>query len=167
MMYSAYKLNKQGDNVQPWCTPFLIWNQSVVPCPVLTVASWPTYRFLKRQVRWSDFLCQGCESASVQNRLMEMQWMCPTLLVVVTSVLDARICHPDHLLWVKDLQISGQECGQYLAFSCHPSSGISSNEDSLFIQEYVNLWGQPKSNDWCLQSRKPRPWSQHNSEGSS
>src|SRR5574341_1377178 len=30
-----------------------MWNQSVVPCPVLTVASWPAYRFLKRQVRWS------------------------------------------------------------------------------------------------------------------
>ena len=53
MMYSAYKLNKQGDNMQPWCTPFPIWNQSVVPCAVLTVASWPLYRFLKRQVRWS------------------------------------------------------------------------------------------------------------------
>ena len=53
MMYCAYKLNKQGDNIQPWCTPFPVWNQSVVPCPVLTVASWPAYRFLKRQVRWS------------------------------------------------------------------------------------------------------------------
>ena len=53
MMYSAYKLNKQSDNIQPWHTPFPIWNQSVVPCPVLIVASWPTYRFLKRQVRWS------------------------------------------------------------------------------------------------------------------
>ena len=53
MMYSAYKLNKQGDNIQPWCTPFPIWNQTVVPCSVLTVASWPAYRFLKRQVRWS------------------------------------------------------------------------------------------------------------------
>jgi len=52
-MYSAYKLNKQGDNVQPWCTPFPIWNQSVVPCLVLTVASWPACRFLRRQVRWS------------------------------------------------------------------------------------------------------------------
>ena len=29
-MYSAYKLNKQGDNIQPWCSPFLIWNQSVI-----------------------------------------------------------------------------------------------------------------------------------------
>ena len=53
MMYSAYKLNKQGSNIQPWCTPFLIWNQSVIPRVVLTVASWPAYRFLKRQVRWS------------------------------------------------------------------------------------------------------------------
>ena len=53
MMYSVYKLNKQGDNIQPWRTPFPIWNQSVVPCPVLTVASWSAYRFLRRQVRWS------------------------------------------------------------------------------------------------------------------
>ena len=28
MMYSAYKLNKQGDNIHPWRTPFPIWNQS-------------------------------------------------------------------------------------------------------------------------------------------
>ena len=56
IMYSAYKLNKQGDNIQPWHTPFPIWNQSVVPYPVLTVASWPAYRFLKRQVRWSGIL---------------------------------------------------------------------------------------------------------------
>ena len=53
MMYSAYKLNKQGDNIQPWRTPFPIWKQSVFPCPVLTFASWSAYRFLKRQVRWS------------------------------------------------------------------------------------------------------------------
>ena len=25
MMYSAYKLNKQSDNIQPWCTLFPIW----------------------------------------------------------------------------------------------------------------------------------------------
>ena len=53
MMYSAYKLSKQGDNIQPWRTPFPIWNQSVVPRPVLTVASWTAYKFLKRQIRWS------------------------------------------------------------------------------------------------------------------
>ena len=53
IMSSAGKLNKQGDNIQPWCTPFPILNQSIVPSLVLTVASWPAYRFHSRQVRWS------------------------------------------------------------------------------------------------------------------
>ena len=39
--------------MQPWCTPFSFLNQSVVPCLVLTVASWLPYRFLRRQVKWS------------------------------------------------------------------------------------------------------------------
>ena len=43
-MYSAYV---------PWCTLFPILNQSIVPCLVLIVASWPAYTFLRRQVRWS------------------------------------------------------------------------------------------------------------------
>ena len=47
------QLNKQSDNIQPWCTPFLIWNQSVVPCSLLIVASWCTHRFLRRQVKCS------------------------------------------------------------------------------------------------------------------
>ena len=37
MMYSACKLNKQDDNIQPWHTPFPIWSQSVVPCLVLSL----------------------------------------------------------------------------------------------------------------------------------
>ena len=49
-MYSAYKLNKQGGDIQPWHTPFTIYNQSVVPYPVLTVAFWPAYR---KQVMWA------------------------------------------------------------------------------------------------------------------
>ena len=53
MIHSAKKLNKQSDNIQPWHTPFPIWNQSVVLWPVLTVASWPAHRFLSRHVRWS------------------------------------------------------------------------------------------------------------------
>ena len=32
---------------------FQSWTGPVVPCPVLTVASCPAYRFLRRQVRWS------------------------------------------------------------------------------------------------------------------
>ena len=53
MMYFAFKLNKQGDNIQSWRTTFPIWNQSVGPCPVLTVASQPAYLFLRRPFRWS------------------------------------------------------------------------------------------------------------------
>ena len=45
--WTLHMLNKQGDNT--WHIPFPIWNQSIVPCLVLTVASLPAYIFLKRQ----------------------------------------------------------------------------------------------------------------------
>ena len=64
MMYSAYKLNKQGDNIQPWHTPFPTWNQSVVPGTVLTVASWPGCRLLK--------------IAQIISRVLRI-WSCVTL----------------------------------------------------------------------------------------
>ena len=49
MMYSAYKLNNQGDSIQLWHTPSQFGiSQSFVPCSVLTIASWPAYRFLRR-----------------------------------------------------------------------------------------------------------------------
>ena len=53
MMYSTYKLNKQDDNIQPWCIPFLIFKQSFVPCSIVTVVSWLAYWFLRRQGGWS------------------------------------------------------------------------------------------------------------------
>ena len=59
MMYSAYKLNKQGDNIQAWRTPFPIWNQFVVPCPVLTVASDLHTDFSGGQVVWYSHLFQN------------------------------------------------------------------------------------------------------------
>ena len=52
MMYTAYKLNKQGVNIQSWHTP----NPNFEPvCCFMSssVTSWPAYRFLRRQVRWS------------------------------------------------------------------------------------------------------------------
>ena len=47
MIYSAYKLNKQADNIQPCSTPFPIWNQPILPCPGLNVSPWPAYRPLR------------------------------------------------------------------------------------------------------------------------
>ena len=52
-MYSAYKLNKQGDKTEPWHPPLQIWNQSNIICQVLIVASWLAHRYLRRQIRWS------------------------------------------------------------------------------------------------------------------
>ena len=40
-MYFAYKLNKPSDYIQPFHTSVPNLNQSIVPCPVLTVASCP------------------------------------------------------------------------------------------------------------------------------
>ena len=42
-----------SDSVQPhrWQPTRLLCRP--VPCPVLTLASWPAYRFLRRKVRWS------------------------------------------------------------------------------------------------------------------
>ena len=48
MISSAYRLNKQGDSRQSCRTPFWILNQSVVPYRVLTLPSWPAYRFIRR-----------------------------------------------------------------------------------------------------------------------
>ena len=48
MMYSAFKVNKQSDNIWSCRTAFPILNQSVVPYKVITVASCPIYTFLRR-----------------------------------------------------------------------------------------------------------------------
>ena len=50
IMYSAYKLNKQDDNMQTWHSLFPIWNRSVVPCNCCFLTC---MQVLKRQVRWS------------------------------------------------------------------------------------------------------------------
>ena len=56
-IYSAYKLNKHSVCKTTYSLDVLLsWfgtSLFVFPCPVLTVASWPAYRFLRRQIRWS------------------------------------------------------------------------------------------------------------------
>ena len=89
MMYSTYKLNKQGDDTQPWRTPFPIWKQSVVPCPVLTVASWPAYRFLKsadkfKELYLKEFVCMClCVYMGV--------WMCVCVFTVCNAVNGGKL----------------------------------------------------------------------------
>ena len=114
-MYSAYKLNKQSDNIQPWRTPFPIWNQPVVPCPGLTVASWPAYRFLRRQVRWSD----------IPNSLIFPQF------VVICTVKDLGV-------------INKAEVDDFLDFPCffyYPKdAGNMISGSSAFSKSSLNIW---------------------------
>ena len=52
IMYSAYKLNKQIIySLDVLLSQF--WTRVLFLCPVLTIASCPTYRFIRRQIRWS------------------------------------------------------------------------------------------------------------------
>ena len=51
MTYSAYKLSKQDDNIQSYPTTFYFWTSCFMSS---SVASWPTYMFLRRQVSWSS-----------------------------------------------------------------------------------------------------------------
>ena len=47
IMYCACKLNKQGDNIQPWCTPFPIWNQSIVPLSCSNCSNMNLYVYVR------------------------------------------------------------------------------------------------------------------------
>ena len=115
MMYSAYKLNKQGDNIQPWRSPFLIWNQSVVPCPVLTVASSLAYRFLRRQVRWSG--------------------------IPISSTMFQFCCDPhSQSLWHK--QWSRSRCFSGIPFFLHDPTFVSNliSGSSAFSKPSLYIW---------------------------
>ena len=114
--HDAYKLNKESDNIQPWCTPFPILNQSIIPCPVLTVASWPAYRLLWRQVRWSGI------PISLKNF--------PQFLVIYT---------------VKDFSIVNKaEVDVFLEFSCffHDPADVSNliSGSSAFSKSSLSIW---------------------------
>ena len=143
-MYSAYKLNKQGDNIQPCRTPFPIWNWSVIPCPALTVASWPAYWFLYRQGRWSGIPISG------------------------------RIFHSDVVIHtVKGFRIVNKaEVDIFQEFSCFfddaRNIGNLISDSSSFSKSSLNIWKftvhmlmkfglettWPASSETCMQVRK-------------
>ena len=116
MMYYAYKLNNHGDNKQPQCTPFPILNQPIVPCLVLTTAFWHAYRFLRRQVRWSDI------PSSFKNF--------PQFVVIHT---------------VKGFSIVNEtEVGVFLELSCFLCDPVNAgnliSDSSAFSKSSLNIW---------------------------
>ena len=115
MMYSAYKLNKQGGSIQPWPTPFPVLNQSIVSCLVLTVASCPAYRFHRRQVRWSG------SPISFQN----FSTVCVHTVKGFSVVNEAKV---DVFL-------------EFPCFFCDPADvGNLTSGSSAFFKSNLNIW---------------------------
>ena len=133
--WTELKLNKQGDNIHPWCTPFPIWNQSVVPCLVLTVAPWPAYRFFRRQGRWSlsHFRLLGTPwTAALQDSLsITNSWSELKQLMSIESVMPSNrliLC-----------------CSLLLLTSVIPSIRVFLNESVLHIR-----WPKYWSFSFCI-----------------
>jgi len=58
LMYSAYKLNKQGDNIH-FDIPFPILNQSLLPCPILLLLVLHTHFSGGGKVVWYSHLIKN------------------------------------------------------------------------------------------------------------
>ena len=132
MMYSACKLNKQGDNIQPWRTPYPIWNQSI-PCPVLTVASWPAY----------------CPCQTPPNKLnvkvvQSCLTLCNSMDCTVHGILQARILEWVAFPFCKVAWINTSNC-------CAPpkfghASNISKEGQYAFSKKYKDEVNQVRVN---------------------
>ena len=86
MMYSAYKLNMQGDNIQPWCTPFPIWNQFCQE-NALVIANTLFQQHKRRLYTWTSpdgqhqnqidyILCSQRWSSSIQSAKTRLEADC-------------------------------------------------------------------------------------------
>jgi len=118
-MYSACKLNKQNDNIQPWRRPFSVWNWSVVPCLVLNVASWPAYTFCRRQVKWKwsqSVMSNSLGSHGLQPTRLLLPWHFPGKSTGVgCHFLLQGSSSPMDQTWVS--RIAGREAGKVVWYS--------------------------------------------------
>ena len=82
MMYSAYKINKQGTIYN---LDILLSNFEPVrfPCSVLSAASWLAYRFLRRQVRWTGIPISLRNFRSLLSYLLWYILHCTSYLIIV------------------------------------------------------------------------------------
>ena len=79
--HSAYKLSKQGDSTALMYSFPSFDSHFVIPCPVLTVASWRAYRFLRRSTELYDLglasllRCLQCpEQCPIPSGSPSFQW---------------------------------------------------------------------------------------------
>ena len=94
---------KQGDNIQPWRAPFPVWNQSVVSCPVLTVA----YKYVYK-----------CKLDSQTSRIFESSQLGNRTMVKLNMV---YIYHTTPFWRPKEMLYINTECIHQLfwVFMCH------------------------------------------------
>ena len=108
---------------QPWRIPFPIWNKSIVPRLVLTVASWPAYRWLSHiQLSATPRTAAHQASPFITNsqslrKLMSIESVIPSnylilccLLLLLPSVLPSiKVLSSESVLrirWPKDWSFS-------------------------------------------------------------
>ena len=136
-MHSAYKLNKQGENIQPWFTPFPTFNQSVVPCPVPTVASWSACRFLRKQTRCSGVpITWSVQFSSFQLLVVSYS------VTLWTAACQASLSITNSRSLLKLMSIVSVIPSNHLIFCCpllllhsiFPSIRVFSNESVLLIR---------------------------------
>ena len=129
-----------------WCTPFPFWNQSVVPCPVLTVVSWPAYRFLKRQIRWSGIPISFRIFHSLLWSTQSKACCCCCVTLVVSDSVRPHRQQPTRLLcpWNSPGKNTGVGCHFLLRtycilalYYCNLKGQYVGNNISLFLLECI------------------------------
>ena len=101
-MYSAYKLKKQGDNIQPWHTPFPMWNQSVVPCPVLSLPASDRLTLTPLTPYWSHWSCLSAVDTFSGYSSVTPVWSAKsdhTFVALETTLLYVQLIKPCVSWW--------------------------------------------------------------------
>ena len=156
MMDTVYK---QGDNIQTYCIPFPIWNLSTAPCLVLTIASRPENRFLRKQVRWSgipisqNFPRPPGSSVSRDSPGKNIRVGCHVLLqgIFPTQGSNPGVLHCRWILY----SLSHQESPRILKWIAYPFSSRSSRHRnwtgvSCIAGRFFTSWAIRKAHNCCI-----------------
>ena len=144
MMYSAFKLNKLGDNIQPWHTPFPVWNQSLSQCLGSGFAKCDTF--------------ENLEKVSFLPRHQHFSFF---LLFLNMSACSIRICKKSQCVPLYLIQIRGMHSTSEEAGKCHYQDPFYHPCTTAQVKEYFEMHLSENT------SRCPlTPWSDDSSHDS-
>ena len=136
MMYSAYMLTKQGDNLQPWCTPFLIWDHQ--PYAWCHPHSWVSQKsWFHLELHPSNLaFCMMYSAYMLTKQGDNLQpWRTPFL---ICSMSNSNCC------FLTFIQIS-QEAGQVVRYS-----HLLKNFPQFIVIHTVNRFGIVNKDEICF-----------------